>query len=193
MAAPASKVAFGFSTHTGWAQAVVASGPLTAPRLLHRGRIDLGVGKDSVHVFHAAAEMTLTAARSHVDRCAKRATANAESEIATLVHAHGRAAIGVVVGNAKLPPFEAILKSHMLIHAAEGDFYRRAILAAAATHKLKAAAVPAKELADAAAAALRLPTATLAPWLTSYGKSVGRPWGRDEKDAFLAACIALAP
>lgn len=193
MSASTPKIAIGFSPHTGWAQTVVMAGPLSAPRLLHRGRIDLGIGGESVHLFHTAAEMTLARAQAHIERCAKTATDNARQAIASLLSAHGQnAAVGVVVGNAKLPPLEAILKSHMLIHAAEGDFYRRAILNAAEGHSLASAAVPAKELADAAGAVLNEPGAKLQTWLANYSKRVGRPWGRDQKDAFLAACIALA-
>jgi hypothetical protein len=188
------RLALGFSTHTGWAQAVAVAAPLSVPKLLHRGRIDLNIGKDSVHVFHVAADMGLPAAQSHIERCATRATANAQTEIASLLDAHARAkaAIGIVVGNTKLPPLEAVLRSHMLIHAAEGEFYRRAIIRGAEAHKLMTVTVPAKELAEAASAALELKPAQLGQWLTEYGRTVGRPWGRDEKDAFLAACVALA-
>jgi hypothetical protein len=186
------KIAFGFSPHTGWAQAVVVAGSLSTPKLLHRGRIDLGVGGESVHVFHTAAEMTFARAQGYIERCAKTATNNAHQAIASLLSAHGQnAAVGVVVGNAKLPPLEAVLRSHMLIHAAEGDFYRRAILNAAEGHGLASAAVPGKELQDAAGAVLNAPGTKLQTWLASYGKTVGRPWGRDEKDAVLAACVAL--
>jgi hypothetical protein len=34
--------------------------------------------------------------------------------------------------------------------------------------------------------------AALPQWLTERGRAVGRPWGRDEKEALLVACIALA-
>lgn len=183
MSSSTPKIAIGFSPHTGWAQAVVVAGPLSAPKLLHRGRIDLGVGGESVHVFHAAAEMPFARAQAYIERCARTATTNARQAIASLLSAHGQnAAVGIVVGNAKLPPLEAILKSHMLIHAAEGDFYRRAILNAAEGHGLTSAALPAKELQDAAGAVLNAPGAKLQTWLANYGKTVGRPWGRDDKD-----------
>jgi hypothetical protein len=194
MASPSSTVAFGFSAHTGWAQAVAVGASLAAPKLLHRGRVDLSVGKESAHVFHAAAEMPLAAAKTYIERCRKRAISAAQAEMAALLKslAPANGVIAVVVGNAKLPPLEAILKSHMLIHAAEGDFYRRAILDAAEMHKLRSVAVPSKELADAACGALNVSVDQLPLWLTTCGRSVGRPWGRDEKDAFLAACVALA-
>lgn len=195
--APSGKIAIGFSTHTGWAQAVAIAGPLSSPKLLKRGRVDLGVGDDSVHVFHVAAEMTPAEAKGHVERCAKRAIASARAEMTSMLKALSPAkiapVIGVVVGNAALSSsLGAILKSHMMIHSAEGVFYRRAILQAAEAQKLRSVAVPSRELPALASVVLKVPAEGLAQWLTAFGRTVGRPWGRDEKDAFLAACVAIA-
>lgn len=188
--------ALGFSVHTGWAQGVAVSGPLSAPKLLHRGRIDIAPGAQSVEVFHVAAEMELVQAKRHVERCTKAATEKASSELTSLMKALGAhvrsVAVGVVVGTAVLPPFDAILRSHLQIHSAEGQLFRRVILDAARDLELKSLAVRSKDLTEAGAAALKIAPQRLPQWLTDYGRTVGRPWGRDEKDAFLVACLALA-
>jgi hypothetical protein len=101
-------------------------------------------------------------------------------------------AVGVVVGKSVLPSsLDAILRSHLLIHSAEGDLFRRVILEAAQDLKLRSLAVSSKDLGAAASGALGVTAQRLPQWLTDFGKTVGRPWARDEKDAFLVACLAL--
>jgi hypothetical protein len=140
--------------------------------------------------------MPLAEARRHIDRCAKLASARARTELAALIKAHVQSvklkAVGVA-GNSTMPStLESVLRSHLMIHGAEGILYRRAVLQAGEDLGLKTRAVPAKELAAAAAVVLKIAPANLATWLTEFGRTVGRPWGRDEKDAFLAASLALA-
>ena len=187
--------ALGFSVHTGWAQVVALTGPRGAPKLLHRGRVDFAPGSESVEIFHIAAEMALAEAKRHIERCAKLATARARTELAALIktHASGAAIVAVgVVGNSVMPTaFDSVLRSHLMIHGAEGILYRRAVLQAAQDLKLKIRAIPSKELMEAAAGLLKVAPARLPQWLTDFGRTVGRPWGRDEKDAFLAASLAL--
>ena len=195
MAPSPRRAAYGFSVHTGWAMAVAVAGPLSSPQLLLRQRIEFKPGAESVHVFHVAAEKTGPEAKRHYDRCKALVAAQARSQLELLLEAINPAptALGIVVGNAALPSsLEAILRSHMQIHSAEGNFYRGSLLDAGAVLKLKSRAVPARELAPRAMRALKIDEAKLSPFLSSIRCKVGRPWGRDEKDAFLAACIALA-
>jgi hypothetical protein len=143
--------AIGFSVHTGWAMAVAVSGPLTSPTILRRDRIDVRPGDESVEVFHVAAERDLAFAVRHVAKCRKAAAATARASLKSYIAALGAqnspVAIAVVVSNAPLPSsLEAILRSHMQVHSAEGDFYRRAILAAGEDLDLKTHTIKAKEL-----------------------------------------------
>jgi hypothetical protein len=193
----AKTAALGFSVHTGWAAVAAVSGPLTAPTLLHRERIDIAPGAESGHVYHVAAELTGRAAQSHIDKCLKTSSKAALTALSATVRnlsLRGKVvASGVIANNAKLPDLlDSILASHMLIHSAEGDFYRRAILDASKALDLKPVVVKSKELADAASAALSLKPGTLPDHLATVGRTVGRPWARDEKDAYCAACVALA-
>jgi hypothetical protein len=101
---------------------------------------------------------------------------------------------GMVGGNPKpLPPFETILKSHPLVHAAEAELYRRTFAAAGeAVLGAPPMLVPVKELTERACAALHLSAAKLGERLAVMGKSSGKPWTVDQKEAALVACIALA-
>ena len=69
----------GFSVHTGWAMAVAVTGPLSSPKLVHRGRIELAPESESVEVFHVAAEKTSSAAKRHIDRCEELVAAQARA------------------------------------------------------------------------------------------------------------------
>jgi hypothetical protein len=193
----AKTAALGFSVHTGWAIVAAVCGPLTSPTLLHRGRIDIAPDDESGHVFHVAAELAASKAQTHIDKCLKASKGASRSALsATLRNVGGKAkvvAAAIVANNATLPrSLEAILASHMLVHSAEGDFYRRAILEAAKSLDLKGTLVRAKDLPEAASEALSIKSSDLPDRLAQLGRVVGRPWSRDEKDAFCAACVALA-
>jgi hypothetical protein len=91
-----------------------------------------------------------------------------------------------------LPPLAAILKSHSLVHAAEGELYRRVFSEAGAALGARPTRVPANAFARRAAAALGLTPAKLAARLAAMGKASGKPWAADLKQAALAAWLALA-
>lgn len=85
-----------------------------------------------------------------------------------------------------------ILASHPLIHTAEGVFYREALATAAEKCGLEIARIPRRELLDRFARALGTDEDEAREWLTSMGRAVGPPWARDQKDAAMAALVALA-
>jgi hypothetical protein len=102
-------------------------------------------------------------------------------------------AAGIVEANSVLPSsLEAILRSHASIHTAEGVLFRKAIDTAARGKKLTVVGVPSKQLHARAAAQIGVKAEALPDWLTELGRAVGRPWGRDEKEALLVACVALS-
>jgi hypothetical protein len=194
---PAKAAALGFSVHTGWAVVAAVCGPLTAPTLLHRGRIDIAPGDESGDVFHVAAELPAGKAQGHIDKCLKASRSAARSALTAALRTIGNktkfVAAGVVANNARLPEsLEAILASHKMVHSAEGDFYRRAILEASKGLDLNTTSVRSKELSEATSMALSIDPGALPDRLTAIGRAVGRPWSRDEKDAYCIACVALA-
>jgi hypothetical protein len=88
---------------------------------------------------------------------------------------------------------EEILSVHFRMHKAEGVLFPEALCRAAEACELKLVSVPEKQLDAVAAKTLRLPAAQLAERIATFGKSVGAPWGKDQKAATLAALIALRP
>jgi len=98
----------------------------------------------------------------------------------------------VVAKDGAMPAsLEQITAAHPRIHTAEGCFYRDALLAAAQALGLVARVLPPKELESAAATVMGLGRAQVPGLLTDAGRIVGRPWGKDQKMAALAAWIML--
>jgi hypothetical protein len=78
-----------------------------------------------------------------------------------------------------------------LVHAAEGELYRRVLVRACEACGIRALPIPAKEIELRAAGALGIAPAGLPARLAALGKHAGRPWARDQKESALAAWIAL--
>jgi hypothetical protein len=86
---------------------------------------------------------------------------------------------------------DEILAVHFRMHKAEGVLFRDALAGAARSCRLKLLEVPEKQLDEQAERALATSVSSLRKTIASLGKSVGPPWGKDQKDAALAAMIAL--
>ena len=100
---------------------------------------------------------------------------------------------GLVLASGRpLPPLAQILASHALIHTADGELFRGAILHAGARCGLGRATVREKELLSEASRVLRLKPNDLTRQIADLGREIGPPWSQDEKFASLAAWMALA-
>src|SRR5262249_14246273 len=99
---------------------------------------------------------------------------------------------GLPLGNTRLPSsLEAILRSHALVHSAEGELFRQVLVSASEAAELAVTGVPARELYAQAAARLHLREAELKRPLTDLGAAVGAPWGQGQKGAPLSARLVL--
>jgi hypothetical protein len=165
------RAAIGFAVHTGWAAAVAVGGPPAA--VLARRRIELA-DDEARFVYHAASERRRDAARMirEAERTAKkRAVAAVRALVAELDDSRIVACV-LPPARRALPPLDAILDSHPLIHTAEGELYRRALVAASGALGLR--------LVELAAGAV-----------PDVGK-MSPPWGKDQKQAAALAWAALA-
>ena len=70
--------------------------------------------------------------------------------------------------------------------------FRDVLLTGARRCGFPPATLPEKSALDHAASALRLSRAELESRLASMGKRAGAPWGKDQKEAALAAMVALS-
>ena len=132
-----------------------------------------------------------------VERGIESASRNAVQEIRAAVErleagGHAIAGCAVLMG-APMPAWsvDEILAVHFRMHKAEGVLFRGALARAAEACGLTFFGIPEKQLAEQAERALGIPAGEARKTIASLGRSVGPPWGKDQKDAALAAMIAL--
>ncbi|HYL06265.1 MAG TPA: hypothetical protein VE075_09510, partial [Thermoanaerobaculia bacterium] len=156
--------AFGLRVHSGWAALVAVAGPLAAPAVLVRRRIELAdrTVPGGAQPFHAARLLPLEEARRLVGRSLDGATRLAGGALAAAggeLRRQGAGAIacGLILSSARpLPELSAVLASHALVHTAEGELFRDALAAAAAGQGLPVLRVKERELLDRCAARLAI-------------------------------------
>ena len=196
-------MALGFSVHTGWA-AMVAVSRTPSSLVVHDRRrvgmlpVPLTPRPDaSPYVFHAAREMPLAEAERFIQRAQEEAGGKAREELRAVIDAL-RAGDQSVAGSAiitarEMPSrsLEEILRSHSLVHAAEGVFFRSVLRRASEELGLSVLEVPGPDLVGRASQALGLSKDEVPEFLARIGRELGPPWTADHKAASLAAMLVL--
>ncbi len=199
MAGTGGRSGIGFRAHSGWAAVVALASRDEELRVLHRGRLELvRPGPDAVRQpFHAAEGESLESAADIVARSAGEARRLARDGLRELLRsldaggcAASRAALLIAAGR-KLPDLPAILASHALIHAAEGELFRDAIRSAARDCGLSLIDVPEREIWTRASRERGCTPGQLQTQVGALGKEIGPPWRQDEKLSAAAALLAL--
>lgn len=194
-----SIVAAGFRAHSGWAALIALSGPVEAPRVLVRRRVELCDPRDphAKQPYHAAEPLQFAKAEKLVTACIATSQKLALRALQSLIsdlerQGHQLAATAVLCASGRpLPDLKAILASHALIHAAEGEMYRDVLVRASTDCGISVSKIKERELLAQACASTSLPEARLQQHLAVLGKQLGPPWRQDEKYATLAAWVAL--
>ena len=194
------KAVFGFKAHSGWAALVVLGARDGALQILERRRIELVEERDVLWAkqpYHAAENLSPREAKNVVKRGIEAARRIAVREMRAAVKraregGHELAGCAVIVGEA-MPNWsvDEILAVHFRMHKAEGVLFRDVLAQAAGACNLTLVEVPEKLLLEQAEATLAIPASSVLKKIAALGKSVGPPWGKDQKDAALAAMIAL--
>ena len=191
------KAAFGFKAHSGWAALIVLGGSGGDVTVLDRRRVDLVEEEWAKQPYHAAENLASNKARKTVKICTDSARRIALREMRAAIKRardHGFKVVGcaLLVGEPMSEwTVDEILAVHFRMHKAEGVLFRDVLARAAGTCNLALVEIPEKSLLASALTALAVPAASLSKRIASLGKSVGPPWGKDQKDAALAAMIAL--
>ena len=194
------KVTFGMKAHSGWAALVVLGRRSGELQVVERCRMEL-VEKDEAswakQPYHAAERLNAGDAGDLVRRGLETARRIAVREMRLAVQrtreaGHEVAACAVLVVD-PMPDWtvDEILAVHFRMHKAEGVLFRDALARAARECGVRLVEVPEKQLDEHAERALATSVNSFRTTITSLGKSVGPPWGKDQKDASLAAMIAL--
>lgn len=190
-------VALGLRVHSGWAALVVVGRHNGDIVIVERRRIELVENEWQKQPYHAAENLKRDAGRNLVKRGIAAARRNAGREIrAALKRERQRenevTACAVLVTD-PMPPWstEEILAVHFRMHKAEGVLFRDALIRAAEACRLAVVAIPEKQLAEQAVNVLKTRANDLSDTISNLGKSVGPPWGKDQKEATVAALVAL--
>jgi hypothetical protein len=150
----------------------------SAPEVVERRRIVTAKVKQP---YHAAEPLAFAKAESLIRECRSTSVAMAMDAIRPMIAAHAPECAAVLVGRAlTLPPLESILRSHAMIHTAEGVFYREILVEACGALGLRVERVAEKSMGAAPGL------------LDGLGRKLGPPWTQDYKLATLAALEALS-
>ena len=194
------EVAFGLKAHSGWAAFVVLGMRGGDLELVDRRRMELVEEDDALWAkqpYHAAKGLSQGEARETVQRGLEAARRIAIREVRAAVKrardADHEVAACAVLMTRPMPDWKVddILAVHFRMHKAEGVLFREALAGAVSECSVRLVAIPEKLLNEHAERALATPLNTLLERVATLGKSAGPPWGKDQKDAALAAMIAL--
>ena len=194
------QAAIGFRVHSGWAAVVAVCLDNSSPAVLARKRVHLveTFTYEFRQPYHTAEKMPQGQAREFISRMQTEARRLACSGIRGLQSELQKQGLkltrcGLLLASGRpLPELDKILASHALIHTADGELFREALLYASARCGLRDFRIKEKELLDRAGQVLRIKGNDLMSRVTELGGPFGSPWSQDEKFATVAAWLALA-
>ncbi len=193
------QAAIGFRVHSGWAAVVAVCLDRGLPVVLARQRVHLveTFTYEFRQPYHTAEKMLDGQACEFISRMqaeARRLAYRAVRELASRTQEQGvkLTRCGLLLASGRpLPALDKILASHALIHTADGELFREALLHASARCGLRDFRIKDKELLARTGQVFRAKPNELMRRLTELGRSFGAPWSQDEKFATLAAWLAL--
>ena len=194
------RAAVGFRVHSGWTAMVALAVAKSQPAVLVRRRTNLveTFTYEFRQPYHTAEKLPPDQARAFVARVrseARRMALRAIRKLKTELGEQGYllAGFGLLLSSGRpLPALPKILAAHSLIHTADGELFREALLYAAARIGLKPSAIRERELINSASRVLRRKPADLIQRTADIGRPFGPPWSQDEKLASLVAWLAAS-
>jgi hypothetical protein len=191
--------AVGFRVHSGWAALVAVALDNGAPAVLLRARPHLV--KTFTYEFRqpyhtaerraaAQPERIISQAKTEATTLAYQAIHRAQTALKEQDYELKHAAL--LLGSGRpLPELPKILASHALIHTADGELFREALIHASVRCGCSMFTAKEKELLQTASAELHLACDEVLSRLGSLGAGLGAPWTQDEKLALLAGWLSL--
>jgi hypothetical protein len=192
--------ALGFRAHSGWAALVAISLEEGAPRVLLRERPHLvkTFTYEFRQPYHTAKKKPPAEAPEFIARMRTEAGDLADQAISSIQtslqhQGYELTRCGLLLAAGKpLPELPQILASHALIHTADGELFRAALLEASERCGLRTFTARENELFAKASHTLKLQPDELVRRLAHLGTALGPPWTQDEKLATLVAWLSLA-
>jgi hypothetical protein len=191
--------ALGFRAHSGWTALVAISLQEDFPIVILRERRHLvkTFTFEFRQPYHTAGKRPPSEAHGFIVRVraeARRLSYQIIHSAQTNLHKQGYElkCCGLLLASGKpLPDLSQILASHALIHAADGELFREALLHASKHCGVESFTAKESELLERAVNALHLQPIELRRHLTNLGHPLGPPWSQDEKFAALVAWLSL--
>ncbi|PYI59443.1 MAG: hypothetical protein DMC59_05880 [Verrucomicrobia bacterium] len=187
--------ALGFRVKSGWAVAVLLTGPARLPQLCDVQRIDLFDPRlpETRQPYHAAmGKLETDATKINRRVCIVRSIA--QQSFATL-HAGYRgegyaiSRASLVVGS-QIDP-DSIANAHIRAHAFEGQLFRSVLEEVLQTCGIRTGIVIERNAYAQAAAKLKESNENVRRMIQNFGRAVQGPWRAEQKLAALAAWVAL--
>jgi hypothetical protein len=193
------QVALGFRAHSGWTALVAIALEKGSPQVLLRERPHLvkTFTYEFRQPYHTAKKRSSAEAQDFVSRVRTEARGLASEAISSVQsgfrhQGYELKRCGLLLASGKpLPDLPQILASHALIHTADGELFREALLHAGKRCGLETFKAKESELLERASCTLHLKADELGRRLVHLGSAVGSPWTQDEKLAALVAWISL--
>ena len=187
--------ALGFRVKSGWAAAVLLTGPARSPQLCDVRRIDLSDPRhpETQQPYHAAmgkleTNTTKINRRVHVVRSIAR------QSIAPLIatyrgngYAITRSAL--VVGSQVDP--DSIANAHIRAHAFEGQLFQSVLKEALQAHRIRTEVFIERDAYGQGAVKLKESNENVRRVIKNFGEHTQGPWRAEQKLAALAAWLAL--
>ena len=197
--AHSNQAALGFRVHSGWTALIAVCVDKGSPAVLARQRVHLveTFTYEFRQPYHTAAKMPPGEGREFISRMqaeARRLAYHAIRELQSELQKQGLelTRCGLLLASGRpLPGLDKILASHALIHTADGELFREALLHASTRCGVRDFRIKERELLDHAGLVFRLKSPALMRRVTELGRPFGSPWSQDEKFATLAAWLAL--
>jgi hypothetical protein len=194
------RAAVGFRVHSGWAALIALAVTKGAPVVLVRERIHLveNFTYEFRQPYHTAEKLPadegrafIARAKSEARRLALRAIRELQANLDKQGYSLDRCGLLLASGRS-LPDLSRILASHSLIHTADGELFREALLHASARCGLESLAIKEREISDLASRSLHRKSADLTREIADLGRPLGSPWSQDEKLSSLVAWLAIS-
>jgi hypothetical protein len=185
----------GFRVKSGFAVAVVLSGPKSAPLALARRVVSLSDA--GVQATKQPYHNGFGTAREDLDEIArltaiiKRRAGQSVKELLADAIFDGRSCrkAGVVVGSVIDPAKVGNL--HIRAHASEGRLFRTVLAEALDDRGITCTVIVEKTLGAEARKAIETPPGQVAKEIAGMGRALGGPWRAEEKSAATAAWMVL--
>jgi hypothetical protein len=190
-----SRAALGFRVKSGWAAAVLLTGPARSPQLCDVRRIGLSDPRhpETRQPYHATmGKLETDTTKINRRVCVVRSIA--QQSIATLIagyrgkgYAITRAAL--VVGSQTDP--DSIANAHIRAHAFEGQLFRSVLVEALQAYRIRTEVVIERNAYAQAIVKLKESNENVRRVIQNFGQAAQGSWQAEQKLAALAAWLVL--